>query len=74
MIEHLFGSHEESFEKLFRWLHVCRTGLETFLERLTLNDTAVKDEGTQARIKVGSGRAIDELKSSNKWHRYKYMD
>jgi len=66
MIEHLFGSHEESFEKLCRWLNVYHTGLETFLERLTLNDTTAKDEGTQARIKVGFGRAIDELKSSNK--------
>jgi hypothetical protein len=66
MIEHLFGSHEESFEKLSKWLHICRTGLETFIERLTFADTATKNEGTKTRIRVGSGHTTDELKSSNK--------
>jgi len=42
MIEHLFGSHKESFEKLSKWLNIGRTGLETFIERLTLADTATK--------------------------------
>ena len=52
-----------------RWLNVCCTGLETFEERLTLDDVMVEDEATQAGARAGSGCATDEPESSSRQRR-----
>jgi hypothetical protein len=52
-----------------KWLNVCCNGLETFEERLTLDDVMVEDEATQAEARAGSGCATDEPESSSRQRR-----
>ena len=52
-----------------RWLNACCTGLETFEEKLTLDDVMVEDEATQAGARAGSGCATDEPESSSRQRR-----
>jgi hypothetical protein len=49
----------------FKWLDFCCTGLETFRERLILNDVVTENEATQTGVRAGSGRATNELISSS---------
>jgi hypothetical protein len=41
----------ESYIYESQWLNVCRTRLETFENRLTLDDVIAEDEAIQASIK-----------------------
>jgi len=54
-----------------RWLNICRTGLVTFEERLTLDDSMVEDEATQVGAGGGSSHATDKLGSSSKRNRHR---
>ena len=57
-----------------QWLNVCRTALETFGEKLTLNDVVTKDETTHTGARAGSSRATDELGSSSRQRKRRYID
>ena len=46
-----------------RWFNICCIRLETFEERLTLDDVVTEDEATQTRAGDGSSHAIDEPES-----------
>jgi len=46
-----------------RWLNVCRTGHQTFGERLTFDDVVAGDETIQACARARSSRATDEFGS-----------
>jgi hypothetical protein len=48
------------------WLNVCRTRLETFRERLNLDDTMAEVDATWVRVGARSGRATDEPRSSSR--------
>jgi hypothetical protein len=54
-----------------RWLNFFRPKLETFRERLTLDDVVAKDEATQAGVEVGSIHVIDELGSFSRRRKYR---
>jgi hypothetical protein len=52
-----------------RWLNVWCTRLETFGERLTLDDAMVEDEATQAGARARSSYATDEPELSSRQRR-----
>lgn len=56
-----------------QWLNVCHIGLKTFRKRLSLDDVMIEDKATRSKTCVGFNRVVDELKSSSRQHRYKWM-
>jgi hypothetical protein len=61
----LYNIDEENkgYTYMSQWFNVCCTRLETFKERLTLDDVVAEDEATQTRAGDGSSHAIDEPES-----------
>jgi hypothetical protein len=53
----------EGYTYMFWWFNVCCPILETFGERLTLDNVVAKDEATQTEVGDGSICALDEPES-----------
>jgi len=53
----------KGYTYMFWWFNVCCIRLETFKERLTLDDVVAEDEATQTGAGDGSSHAIDESES-----------
>ena len=72
VVSYLCNTDEESevHTVASRWLNICYTGLNTFKERLPLEDVVLEDKATQACAEVKSIYAIDKPKSSSR--RYKH--
>lgn len=63
------NKESEVYTVTSRWLNVCCTGLDTFRERLSLDDVVAKDEATHSGAGARSNHAIDKPGSSNRWCR-----
>jgi len=53
----------KGYTYMSRRFNACCARLETFKERLTLDDVVTEDEATQTRAGDGSSHAIDEPES-----------
>jgi hypothetical protein len=67
-VSYLRNTDEESeiHTVAFWWLNICCTRLNTFKNRLALDNVMLEDKATQASAEVESICAIDEPKSSSR--------
>jgi hypothetical protein len=54
-----------------RWFN--RNGLDTFIEKLTLDNIMKEDEASQVGVGTGCSHAIDKPRSSNRCHRHRWV-